>query len=115
MGYFRILLALASIRFFTKAAYLEGRSETLYAALSLGMWVLFSAKFANGLLGGIVSQVALFLALGLFDLTRTGNSLWRMRMSALLTRRRFKNTEHSKPSVHLRRSTECRKDRVLTK
>ncbi len=68
--YTNLAVLLLGMAFFSHAAREEGRSRGVYAALSLGAWVVVTRLFLPGAIGGIASQVMLFVGLAAFDVWR---------------------------------------------
>lgn len=61
--YLTLFAVLACVSFYAKGADLEGRSRAVWVGLSLVSWIAFTHWFVGGIIGGILSQVLLFLAM----------------------------------------------------
>jgi hypothetical protein len=62
ISYFTIFLLVACASFFAAAAEQEGHSRILGVIASLGAWYVFTSTFMRGTVGGLLSQVLLFVA-----------------------------------------------------
>ena len=69
-----ILAVVACASFFVKGAQMEGRSPLVWGGLSLGLWLTFTSYIIAGLIGGLLSQVVLFIGLAMLPLRRNGLS-----------------------------------------
>lgn len=63
LDYSHLLVLIASVVCFVKAAQMEGRSPVVWGGLSLGLWIAFTQFLVSGLVGGLLSQVLLFAGL----------------------------------------------------
>jgi hypothetical protein len=63
IDYGALLLVIASVSLFAKAARMDGRSPVVWGGMSLGLWIVFTQFLVAGLAGGFLSQLALFAGL----------------------------------------------------
>lgn len=70
IDYPSVFVIVACMACFAKGAELDERSKVVWAGLSLGVWLAFTQFFIDGIVGGLVSQVLLFVGLTVAGLLR---------------------------------------------
>jgi hypothetical protein len=74
ISYFYILVVITCVSFFTLGARMDGRSPIVWGALSFGAWLCTTQWLMPSLMGGILSQVILFVCLGVWGVIRDRRS-----------------------------------------
>ncbi len=70
LDYSWLLVLIASVVVFGKAAQMEGRSPLVWGGLSLGLWLASTQFLVGGIVGGVLSQVLLFAGLAALAMAR---------------------------------------------
>lgn len=80
--YGSLLLLIACVSSFARAARMDGRSPLVWGGLSLGSWIVFTQHLVEGLEGACLSQLALFAGLTAAAIARDRRSARRIREQA---------------------------------
>jgi hypothetical protein len=74
ISYLDIVAIIAFVGFFATGARMDGRPPLVWGGLSLGAWICATQWLMPSMMGGIISQVVLFVGLGCYGVIRDRRS-----------------------------------------